>query len=65
MRIHHIDSNSCKWIDSLEAVTYICFEANPMVQNWYFGPYYFDNGTSHLDTQKCEWDEHISPEQMN
>jgi len=51
---HYIDSNDCEWIDSLEALMYHCFEANPMEQNWYSGPNYFDNGTHHIDRQECE-----------
>ena len=52
---HYIDSNYCNWVNSLESITYNCFEANPMEQNWHSGPGYFDNGTHHLDAQKCEW----------
>lgn len=52
---HYIDSDICKWINSLEAITYICFEANPIEQNWYSGPGYFYNDTHHLDVQNCEW----------
>lgn len=54
---HYIDSNYCKWVDSLESVTYNCFEANPIEQNWYSGPNYFDNGTHHLDVQYCKWEQ--------
>ena len=53
---HYIDSNICKWADSLELLAYHCFEANPVEQNWYFGPDYFDNGTHHLDRQYCDWE---------
>ncbi|MCV0391988.1 MAG: hypothetical protein K5790_01700 [Nitrosopumilus sp.] len=53
---NYIDSNTCKWADSLELLTYHCFEAKPAEQNWYFGPDYFDNGTHHLDRQYCEWE---------
>ena len=52
---HYIDSNFCNWIDSFESVTYNCFEANPMEQNWHSGPAYFYNDTHHLDAQQCEW----------
>lgn len=52
---HYIDSNTCEWIDSFEAITYNCFEANPMEQNWYTGPNYFDNGTHRIDVQTCDW----------
>lgn len=45
---HYIDSNTCKWIDSFEVVTYNCFEAKPTEQNWHYGPDYFDNGTPAL-----------------
>ena len=53
---HYIDSNICKWADSFELLTYHCFEANPVEQNWYFGPDYFDNGTHYLDRQYCDWE---------
>lgn len=53
---HYIDTNFCKWVDSLESVTYNCFEAKPAEQNWYFGPSYFDNGTHHIDVQYCNWE---------
>ena len=52
---HYIDSNVCTWIDSFKAVTYTCFDANPMVQNWYDGPSYFYNNTHHIDVQYCKW----------
>lgn len=52
---HYIDSNNCKWIDSLESLTYNCFEAKPTERNWHFGPDYFANGTHYLDTQECQW----------
>ncbi|MGY5146592.1 MAG: hypothetical protein ACW9W4_01125 [Candidatus Nitrosopumilus sp. bin_7KS] len=52
---HYIDTNTCKWVDSFESVTYNCFESTPIEQNWYSGPNYFDNSTHRLDAQQCEW----------
>jgi len=52
---HYISNNTCKWIDSLEALTYNCFEANSVEQNSYMGPDYFGNQTHHIDAQECMW----------
>lgn len=52
---HYIDSNVCDWIDSFDSVTYNCFRANPMEQNWYDGPSHFYNNTHHIDVQYCQW----------
>ena len=54
-RTHYVDSNNYEWIDSLEVMTYNCFEIKPTARNWHLGPDYFTNKTHYIDSKDCQW----------